>query len=264
MAPRGYETTTRTTRSAAKKPPPDSRFPILPGFVRGWAAAFLIATVAIGLWCSNLSCVAFKSESPAEQIRCGGQNVVVRAQERTDALLACEGARDAVQFLASQGLDATGEIAIEIVPSMTRAVSVSAAGCYLEPQRLAMVLCYSEFRKLGSWFGIPVDRSLHRSLVSHEVAHCVAGCNFRIATPAIQAKEYIAYITQFATMEPALRERILSHFQGEAFAGDWQMGTTIYMFDCMAFGVRAYRHFLKLADGRAYLQAILDGRALAE
>jgi hypothetical protein len=42
------------------------------------------------------------------------------------------------------------------------------------------------------------------------------------------------------------------------------MGTTIYMFDCMAFGVRAYRHFLKLADGSAYLQAILDGRTLAE
>jgi hypothetical protein len=65
-------------------------------------------------------------------------------------------------------------------------------------------------------------------------------------------------------MEPALRERILSHFQGDAFEDDWQMGTTVYMFDCMAFGVRAYRHFLKLADGGAYLQAILDGRALAE
>jgi hypothetical protein len=264
MAARGCQTTLRTTLGAARKAPPGSRFPIPPKFVRAWAAAVLIASFAFGCWCSNLSCVAFKSERPAEQIRCGGQNVVVRAQDRTDALLACEGARDAVQFLTSQGLDATAEIAIEMVPSLPRAVSVSAAGCYLEPQRLAMVLCYSEFRRLGTWFGIPVDRSLHRSLVAHEVAHCVAGCNFRIAAPAIQAKEYIAYITQFASMEPALRERILSHFQGAAFEGDWQMGTTIYMFDCMAFGVRAYRHFLKLADGSAYLQAILDGRTLAE
>jgi hypothetical protein len=42
------------------------------------------------------------------------------------------------------------------------------------------------------------------------------------------------------------------------------MGTTIYMFDCMGFGVRAYRHFLKLDNGRDYLQAILNGKALTE
>jgi hypothetical protein len=264
MALRGHETTPSPIPSTRNKAPPGSRFPILPEFVRASAAAFLIASVAVGLWCSNLSCVALKPESPTEQIRCGGQNVVVRAQERTDALLACEGARDAVQFLATQGLDATGEIVIEIVSSLPSTVTTSAAGCYLESQRIATVLSCSEFKKLGSWFDTPIDRSLYRSLVSHEVAHCVAGSNFRIAAPAIQAKEYIAYITQFATMEPALRERILSHFQGEAFEGDWQMGTTVYMFDCMAFGVRAYRHFLKLADRGAYLQAILDGRALAE
>lgn len=254
---------TITILGVEKKAPPGSRFPNLPGFFRASAAAFLIASVAIGLWCSQ-SCMHFKSEGPTEQVRCSGQNVAVRSQNRTDALLACEAARDAVQFLASQGLDATGEIAIDIVSHLPRAAGVSAAGCCLEPQLMAVVLSYSEFKKLGSWFGIPVDRSLYRSLVSHEVAHCVTGCNFRIAAPAIQAKEYIAYITQFATMESALRERILSHFQGEAFADDWEMSTTIYMFDCMAFGVRAYRHFLKLADGRAYLQAILDGRALAE
>jgi hypothetical protein len=56
----------------------------------------------------------------------------------------------------------------------------------------------------------------------------------------------------------------MSHFQGEAFEGDWQMRTTIYMFDCMGFGVRAYRHFLKLANGREYLHDILNGKTLIE
>jgi hypothetical protein len=32
----------------------------------------------------------------------------------------------------------------------------------------------------------------------------------------------------------------------------------------MSFGVRAYRHFLKLANGREYLHAILNGKALVE
>ena len=127
-----------------------------------------------------------------------------------------------------------------------------------------LIIVYSQFRKFKTWFGIPIDRSLYRSLVSHEVAHLVADCNFKISKPSIQAKEYIAYVMQFSTMEPVLRERVLSQFPSEGFEGDWQMGTTIYLFDCMGFDVRAYRHFLKLANGNDYLHAILNGKALIE
>ena len=127
-----------------------------------------------------------------------------------------------------------------------------------------LALVYSEFKKFKTWFGIPIDRSLYRSLVSHEVAHLVAAYNFKISKPSIQAKEYIAYITQFSTMEPVLRERVLLLFSCEAFEGDWQMATTIYMFDCMSFGVRAYKHFLELANRRDYVQAILNGESLIE
>jgi len=143
-------------------------------------------------------------------------------------------------------------------------VSPSAAGCYLESERRVLVLVYSEFRKFKTWFGIPIGRSSYRSLVSHEVAHLVAHHNFKISEPSIQAKEYIAYVSQFSTMESVLRKKVLSQFPCEAFEGDWQMATTIYMFDCMGFGVRAYQHFLKLGNGRDYLQAILNGKALTE
>jgi hypothetical protein len=167
-------------------------------------------------------------------------------------------------FLAFQGLDVPRDIAIELFARLPAVVSATATGCYLESERRALVLVYSRFRKFKTWFGIPIDRSLYRSLVSHEVAHLVADYNFKISKPTIQAKEYIAYVTQFSTMEPALRERVLSHFPCKAFEGDWQMSTTIYMFDCMGFGVRAYRHFLLLTDGDQYLHAILNGEALSE
>ena len=65
-------------------------------------------------------------------------------------------------------------------------------------------------------------------------------------------------------MEPVLRERVLSQFPCEAFEGDWQMSTTIYMFDCMRFGVRAYLHYMNMADRRDYLQSILNGKTLVE
>ena len=200
----------------------------------------------------------------ANEIRCSGQNVVVRSPENADALIACEGARDAIEFLASQDLDVPNDVTIDIVMKLPPVVSRSAAGGYLESERRVFILVYSEFRKFKTWFGIPIDRSLYRSLVSHEVAHLVAYYNFKISEPSIQAKEYIAYVTQFSAMESVLRKKVLSQFPCNAFEGDWQINTTIYMFDCMGFGVRAYRHFLLLTDGDQYLHAILNGEALSE
>lgn len=204
------------------------------------------------------------AERPVEEINCSSLNVVVRSIVHADALMACEAARNAIEYLSSQGLDVSGGIAIEMVTTLPVVASRSSAGCYIESERRAFVLLYSQFKESKTWFGIPINRSLYRSLVSHEVAHSVAHYNFKIPNPTIQAKEYIAYVTQLATMEPALRKRVMSHFPCKAFEGDWQMYSTIYMFDCMGFGVRAYLHFLNQANGRDYMQSILSGKALVE
>jgi hypothetical protein len=196
--------------------------------------------------------------------RCDTRNVVVRAPDDADVPVFCDGARDAIVFLASQGLDVTSDVTIEVVPKLSGQVSASAAGCYLESERRVLMLTYAEFEKCGSWFDIPASRRLYRSLVAHEVAHAVAACNFKIPEPSIQAKEYIAYVTMFATMDPALRACVLSKSPGEGYEGDWQMSTTIYLLDPMRFGAQAYRHFLKPGNGRDYLHAILAGRALTD
>lgn len=61
---------------------------------------------------------------------------------------------------------------------------------------------------------VPIDRRLYRSLAAHEVGHALGSCNFAIPNPSIQAKEYVAYITMFATMDAALRARILKASPG--------------------------------------------------
>ena len=127
-----------------------------------------------------------------------------------------------------------------------------------------LILVYSEFRKFKTWFGIPIDHSLYRSLASHEVAHLVADYNFKIPRPSILAKESIAYVTQLSTMKPVLRERVLSNFPRGGFEGDWQFNTIHYLFNCMSFGAGAYWHFQKQASGRDYFQAILTGKVLIE
>jgi hypothetical protein len=266
MAQDNHKPKTATILSVEKKTS-ESKSLRLKRFILVGAVAGLIITVGVGIWHQYFLEKPSGEPQFAVEIRCDVLNavVVVRSPDHSDTLIACEGSRDAIVFLASQGLDVPRDIvAIELLVRLPAVVSATATGCYLESERRALVLVYSQFRKFKTWFGIPIDRSLYRSLVSHEVAHFVADYNFKISKPTIQAKEYIAYVTQFSTMEPALRERVLSQFPIEDFEGDWQMGTTIYMFDCMYFGVRAYRHFLKPANGRDYLHAILNGKALVE
>jgi Family of unknown function (DUF6639) len=203
--------------------------------------------------------------SPAMgEVRCDTPNVLVHSPQRADALIACEGARDATAFLASQGFEVTGNVAVDVVGALPADASPSAAGCYLAAEKRAVVLAYSEFSGYGTWFEVAIDPALYRSLVAHEVAHSIAANNFTLASPAVQAHEYIAYVTMFATMSPALRDRVLSKYPGNGFEDDAQMNATIYLFDPMRFGVQAYRHFLKQTSGREYLQAVLAGNALAE
>jgi hypothetical protein len=198
------------------------------------------------------------------EVRCDAQDVSVRSPDPADTKVACEGARDAIGFLAAQGFNVVSDISIDLVPKLPRAAGASAAGCYMESERRVLILTFWEFKKFKTWLNVPIDTSLYRSLVAHEVAHALGACNFKVATPSIQAKEYIAYVTMLATMAPKQRERVLSQFPGQGFEGDWQMNTTIYLVDPMRFGVQAYRHFLKPANGRDYLHAILAGKVMLE
>jgi len=241
-----------------------SHFLVLIVFIFAVAVAGLVGTGGVGICQHNFHEKHSGSVVFTNEIRCNDMDVEVRSPDHLDALIACEGARDAMVFLGSHGLEVTGNIVIELLTELPAVVSSSAAGCYIESERRVLILVYSEFRKFETWFEIPIDRSLYRSLVSHEVAHLVADYNFKVSKPTIQAKEYIAYITQFSTMEPVLRERVLSQFPCGAFEDDPQMRSTIYMFDCMSFGVRAYRHFLKQTNGSDYLHKILTGKALVE
>jgi hypothetical protein len=253
-----------TTIFSSEKKTPVFGYSALRRFLFSGTDAGLILFVWIAICQCNFLEKSSTTEIFVNETRCSAHNVVVRSPGLADALIACEGARDAIGFLAVQGLDVTGDIAIELLTRLPAVVTGSAAGCCLEFEHRALILVYSEFKKFKTWFGIPIDAGLYRSLVSHEVAHVVAACNFKIPAPSIQAKEYIAYVTQLETMEPALRKQIMSNFKCKAFKGDWQMSSTIYMFDCMDFGVRAYLHFQNLANRREYLQSILNGKALVE
>lgn len=195
---------------------------------------------------------------------CDHPAVRVRAALSANARDACAGAQDALAFFAAQGLAPTEPLLLEIVPDLTEAAGPSAAGCYLEAQKRILLATYAEFRKARTWFKLPIARTLYRSLAAHETAHAVAACSFGIARPTIQAKEYVAYVAMFEAMPAGLRDRVLHAYPDAAFAGDARITAVYYMFEPMAFGVAAWRHYAQPGKGPAFLKDVLAGRELGD
>ncbi|HEX9182813.1 MAG TPA: DUF6639 family protein [Burkholderiales bacterium] len=233
------------------------------GFPRMASALRISGAARLGLLLlSAITGIAGAPAACAVEVRCAGSAALVAAARAADASLACDGAHDAISFLASLGLTLREAIPIDIVARLFDGVRPTAAGFYRESDRRVQILGYEEFRNHQTWFNLPIDRALYRGLVAHEVAHAVAARNFRVPSPSIQAKEYIAYVTMLSTLPRDTREKVLSQFPVEGFEGEWQMDVAIYLADPMRFGVRAYRHFAKLGDAGGYVQEILAGRIL--
>jgi len=193
---------------------------------------------------------------------CPNAYISVIARETVDHLEVCRGAEDALRFFEQLNLEPSNPLAVEIVPDLPNVVGRTAVGCYLQEDERILVLTFSAFEKRKDWFGVPVDRSMYRSLVTHEVAHAIADCNFAIPDPTIQAQEYVAYIAMFAMMSPDLRGRILDENPGTGFDSVLAINALVYMFDPMRFGIEAYRHYLKKEYGNGFLRNVLSGKAL--
>ncbi|MGC2519764.1 MAG: DUF6639 family protein [Burkholderiales bacterium] len=199
-----------------------------------------------------------------DELRCPNRNVVVHSAARGDAETACEAAGEAIAFLASHGLDTTRAVEIHLVSKLPDIANKSAAGCYDHPHRRTYMLIFSACSKQGRWFELPLDRALYKSLVAHEVAHAVAAANFSVPKPSILAQEYIAYVTQLATMPPRHLARVLERFPGNGFDSAAEMSLTFYTMNPSQFGVEVYRHFLKPGNGEAFLKEVLSGRVLID
>ncbi|MCU0898848.1 MAG: hypothetical protein MUC55_15320 [Burkholderiales bacterium] len=228
-----------------------------------------LAGLALGIGCLATLGMVFSAETaragaePVAERRCEGGAVVVRSPSDADAATACGAASRAIAFLDSQGLRVPAEVTVEIAPKLPEIAGPSAVGCYLVRENRVVVLTYAAFRQFGDWSGLPIDRELYASLIAHEVTQAVAACNFVAKRPPIEATEYIAYVTMLSTMEPGLRSRVLGKFPGSGFEEEIEINATVYMLDPMRFGAQAYRRYLKPGDGREFLRAVVEGRALA-
>jgi hypothetical protein len=216
-----------------------------------WLAICIFALIAVDL-------------AHGDEWRCPHSNVVIHLADRGDADAACGSARNALDFLAANGLDTTGAVEVHLVSELPMSCLRSNFGCYDHPNWRIYMLIFSECLKLKTWAELPLNSTLCNSLLTHEVAHAVAAANFLVPKPSMLAHEYVAYVTMLATMPSNQRERVLEQFPGEGFDSANQMSVTFYLLNPFQFGINAYRHFLKPGNGKVFLKDLLSGRVLID
>lgn len=228
----------------------------LHGFLRRVVTAAVLAVGGSNAWSGP--------GNGAQPQRCPDGGAAVIGAGAADFADVCQGVSRSLKFLALHGVQAAEPVSIEVTHDMPEEAGPTAAGCYLEQKRRVFVVPYSAFHKNKTWFGVSINRELYRALAAHEAAHAVAACNFRIPRPAIQAKEYLAYVAMFSVMPADLRAQALRATQTEGFTSLDRFTPLLYMFDPMRFGAEAYRHFSSVPDQAALIQEVLSGKVLTD
>jgi hypothetical protein len=222
-----------------------------------------VAVAAVVAFATRVDAAA--GGGPAESRPCPSlPSVHVAAADPRDADLACDGALAAVRFFEARGLRTFGHLEVDVRAALPPDVGPRAVGCWRPAEGRALILDAATFRGRRSWFGVPIDARVYRSVAAHEVAHALAACNFAAPRPPIHAQEYVAYVVTLATMDPALRERVLRANPGDGFATVSTIGELLYAFDTQRFGVESWRHYAKPEHGDAFLRRVLAGEALAD
>ena len=223
-----------------------------------------LAWVSLSLLSSLVAAGGANSTDLPAAHNCANTSISVLADSRIDYGEICAGAEDAIAFFGRLPLRPIDSVVVEIVPFLPKEIGETAVGCYLQNGGKILVLDFAEFAKHKTWFNVPIDRSMYRSLVTHEVAHAVAACNMAMPESPIQAKEYLAYVAMFVMMDQGLRGKIMNANPCKAFDRESKINTNIYLCDPMRFAVRAYRHYLDEKNGDEFLLRIMAGEALAD
>jgi hypothetical protein len=114
-------------------------------------------------------------------------------------------------------------------------------------------------------WGIPWGAPIAHSILEHELAHAVMADLLGAAYGRVGRAyhEYVAYVVQFAVMDPALRGAVLAANPGiEPFPGREAVNGILLAADPEGFGIRAHL-YAQTPDGAALLAEILDGRSPA-
>ena len=238
-------------------------------------------TFSVLVFCAIVSlfscyCFAANQNSDLKVGFCGDENATVSYGIMEDYIIGCEGIARAKTFFANYGYSVDVPVRIYFRQRVLAAVNhpeidqkqiygyfdsktmhvymSSLSSSFVDdPEKVYLGIEHHKGTNDGTRQSKLILEELHRSVITHEVAHLYAQHNFNlqaVETPQKQKKmghgvhEYIASVVQLSTMEPNLRQRILESYVPEIiFDDEQQINWLLFACDPEKFCIMSFRHF---------------------
>lgn len=193
---------------------------------------------------------------------CPGEVVVVSADTADEYESVCAAIRSFTPFMKSLGLVLPDGLTLTLYGALPGKGVDHAFGYYDPRSNSIHLLNYQaalEASRAAPSFGVPLDPAIWRSYIVHELAHAAAEGKFRRGTQRHTASEYIASVSQLATLAPDERARIFQNY-GElsGFDGKEEITPYYYLLDPGRFCINSFLHYLKPGNGGAFVRQLLQ------
>ena len=195
--------------------------------------------------------------------RCRASVVEVSAARSTDVKDACKAVSFATNFLNSVGLNLPPNVSIRLVSKPEPFVLGDfELGRFSSTQNAITVLDYraavEATRGNRAGLGRIVSRNQWRSYIVHELAHATVHMNRGVDCPSRSIHEYVASVAQISAIPRKELELLMSDYRDLApFGETGEISEIYYAINPHAFAVKAYKHYQKLIDPRAFLQYVM-------
>lgn len=200
-------------------------------------------------------------EAFAVRRACPGEAVVVTAASSDEYESVCAAVRHGTPFLKSLGLVLPDGLTLTL-DGAPQGKSADHAFGYYDPRSNSIhLLNYRaalDASRAAPSFGVPFDTAIWRSYIIHELAHAAAQGAFRRGAQRHTASEYIASVSQLATLAPDELARIFQNYGGlSGFDGEEDITLNYYLLDPAQFAINSFLHYLKPGNGGAFVRQIL-------
>lgn len=148
-------------------------------------------------------------------IDCPSGLASVTAEGEEHRTTVCDAARQASQLLAECGVLQRKPLRVSVVTELPEECPKHALSFYNTRTDTIIVPTLEkcvDLTKDADRFGIPMSRRLYSSILVHESTHAIVAQNVPLKNLNFTGQEYVAYVFQLLSMNPALRAQILRQF----------------------------------------------------
>ena len=179
--------------------------------------------------------------------QCTGSDVVVKFSNIDDYYMACRSVNELMDVAQKIGLNEDLNISILFVDSLSINITGKSLAVFNPNTMKIEVLSIAASQKnFGdeAVLGLQMDKELHRSVITHELAHALFWQNMKKTIIAREIHEYFAYVIQLSLLDPSHRKEIIAANDVPAFLDRSEMTEEYYLLNPTRFAVKSYLHFV--------------------